>query len=103
LTERFAHPLTSERRLRVPVHLARELAAVLVAEVERDILDVPSGPGEESGMTCTFRLVTVDGAPADPPSFKARLRDAVGAGGHDPAQLGRWAAVGEGDRQARHL
>jgi hypothetical protein len=32
---------------------------------------VPSGPGEETGMasTLTFKLVTVDGAPADPPSL----------------------------------
>jgi hypothetical protein len=28
--------------------------------------------------TLTFRLVTADGAPADPPSFTARSRDAVG-------------------------
>jgi hypothetical protein len=26
-------------------------------------------PGAESEIRCTFRLVTVDGAPADPPSF----------------------------------
>jgi hypothetical protein len=35
----------------------------------RDIFDAPSGPGEETRMTCTFRLVTVDGAPANPPSL----------------------------------
>ena len=37
--------------------------------MRRDILDMPSGPGEEDRMTCTFLLETADGVPAEPPSI----------------------------------
>jgi hypothetical protein len=36
---------------------------------ELGVLDMPSGPRRGVRMTCTFRLVTVDGAPADLPSL----------------------------------
>jgi hypothetical protein len=40
-----------------------------MARTGGDILDMPSGPRRGDRMTCTFRLVTVDGAPVDPPLF----------------------------------
>ena len=40
--------------------------------MRRDVLGMPSGPteGDRMASTLTFKLVTVDGAPADPPTFK---------------------------------
>ena len=65
LPERFPHPLAGERGVGVPVQLAHEFAAVLVAEVERDIArvefeHVPRVPAE----VVARRRVEVDVAEA---------------------------------------